>query len=223
MYPKVKQIIVTWRLGRTHGRIPIGIIKSNILNGTTFEYIPDGVKKVKEKGFTCYSDFPDLNKKYNANVLNIFSQRINNSDRTDIQKYYDFWEVPSVYKKDIFYLLAYTQGLLPTDNFEFLAEFYSIKNLKFVSEITGLSEYSLETGTLHEGEVLTWKPEPQNKYDSKAVALYKDEKIIGHVKKIHSHVFYLEGANSLQVSVKKLEQNGHINRAYILISQKQYR
>lgn len=223
MYPKVKQITVTWRLGRSYGRIPIGIIRSNVLDGTTFQYLKDGVKDAKKKGFICYPEFPDLDKRYETNVLSVFAQRINNSDRTDIQKYYDFWEVPSIYKKNIYYLLAYTQGILPTDNFEFLAEFNGVNGLKFVSEITGLSDNPLLTGTLNEGETLRWKLEPQNKFDAKAVALYKDDKTIGYVKKIHSHVFFLKGSNSLQVSIKKLEQNGHINRAFILISQKNYR
>lgn len=223
MYPKVKQITVTWRLGRSYGRIPIGIIRSNVLDGTTFQYIKEGVREAKKKGFICYSEFPDLDKKYETNVLSVFAQRINNSDRTDIQEYYNFWEVPPIYKKNIFYLLAYTQGILPTDNFEFLAEFRGVKGLKFVSEITGFSSNPLLAGMLHEGETLRWELEPKNKFDSEAVALYKEDKLIGYVKKIHSHAFLLQGSSSLQVSVKKLEQNEYINRAFILINQKDYR
>jgi hypothetical protein len=38
---------------------------------------------------------------------------------------------------DKYYMLAFT-GLLPTDNFEFLAHFNPIENLSFVTEITNL-------------------------------------------------------------------------------------
>lgn len=217
MYPKIKHIIMTWRTGKNQSRIPVGVIKSGTLNGTTFKYIKEGIKKAKLNGFECYSDFPDLDKTYDTNVLKVFSQRINNSDRTDIQKYYNFWEIPDRHKKDIFYLLAYTEGLLPTDNFEFLVEFYGVKGIKIVSEITGFTENPLKTGTLKEGDLLNWECEPNNQYDNKAVILLKGKDKIGYVKKIHSHMFYLENANKLKVKIKKLEQNGHINKAFILI------
>ena len=58
---------------------------------------------------------------------------------------------------------------------------------------------------------------PLHTYDSKAVALYKDGQMLGHVKRVHSHVFYLPSNNLLRVKVKKIEHNGHISRAYILI------
>lgn len=216
MRPHIKNITLVWRSGRSYSRIPVAIVKSNVF-GTSFKYLKDGVEQAKKEGFVCFPEFPDTNITYTINVLKALSLRINDSERSDIQDYYNFWEVPKSAQKDTYRLLAYTQGILPTDNFEFLAEYYGVKGVGFVSELTGLSINQLGNDCIHEGDELEWKLEPENKYDSKAVALYKNGQILGHVKRIHSHVFYLHNSNLLKVKVKKIEHNGHISRALILI------
>ena len=217
MYPKVKQIVVTWRQGKGYNRIPIAIVKKNESEGMSFRYIAEGVKQAKELGFVCYPDFTDVNKAYTLNIQQILSHRLNSPERPDIEKYYDFWEIPEESRGDVFRMLAYTQGQLPTDNFEFLAQYYTVNKVRFVSEITGFSKTPLETGTLHEGCELEWKLEPRNEFDKNSVALYYQSQMIGHIKRIHNEVFHLRNAGVLKVKVKKLEQNGHVNKAYILI------
>lgn len=216
MRPHIKDIILVWRPGRSHRRIPVAVIRSNAA-GTTFQYIQKGVEEAREKGFVCFPDFSDSKDTHHVNVLKALSLRINDSERSDIQNYYDFWEVPEAARQDTYRLLALTQGILSTDNFEFLAEYYGVKGVRFVSELTGLTINKLDTGMIKDGDELEWVREPQNEYDNKAVALYKNGSMLGHVKKIHSRVFYLPGSESLKVKVKKVEHNGHINKAYILI------
>ena len=216
MRPHIKNITLVWRPGKSHRRIPVAIVKSNVFE-TTFKYLKEGVEEAKKEGFVCFPDFPDTEECHKTNVLKILAQRINDSERSDIQSYYDFWEVPKKAQKDTYRLLAYTQGILPTDNFEFLAEYYGVKGVRFVSELTGLSVNELKEGCIQEGDELKWVPEPENLYDNKAVALYKNDQYLGHVKKIHSHVFYLPCSNQLKVKVKKVEQNGLITQVLILI------
>jgi hypothetical protein len=217
MYPKIKQIILTWRQGKSHRRIPIGVVKSNSSEGMSFRYLLDGVNMAKEAGFICFPEFPDTSKKYTLNVDKILSRRINNPDRADIQKYYDFWEVPDSAKTDVFKMLAYTEGQLPTDNFEFLAQYYSVTGVKFVSEVAGFHYNKIDTGILQEGDKLEWRFEKDNKQDSKAVSLYYNGYKIGYVKLIHNDIFTKKNSHILNVVVKKLEQNGHVSKAYILI------
>ncbi len=69
--------------------------------------------------------------------LDIFAQRLIKSERPDIQNFYDFWEIEPQFKDDKFYLLGHTQGLLPTDNFEFLADYKPVEGLHFLTEIAG--------------------------------------------------------------------------------------
>jgi len=150
-------------------------------------------------------------------VLEIFGQRLIKTERPDQQKYLDFWDIDTKYKDDKYYLLAYTQGMLSNDNFEFLADFYPVKGLRFVSEICGLSHLKLESGSLLVGDKLFWQLEKDNKYDSNAVKLFKGEKLLGYVKMIHSKVFY-KSNKFIQVKVKSVDQNGSINRVFIEIS-----
>ena len=217
MYPKIKQIVVTWRQGRGSNRVPIAIVKRNESEGVSFRYIHEGIIEAKKEGFVCYPDFTDVARVYQQNVLQTLSHRLVSPERPDIDKYYDFWEIPEEAKGDAYRMLAYTQGILPTDNFEFLAQYYSVREVRFVSEITGFTNNPLETGSLQEGSILEWKLDSRNEFDKDAVSLHYKSQLIGYVKRVHNNVFHLRNARLLKVKIKKLEQNGHINKAYILI------
>ena len=216
MANEIKRLYLIWRKGRGSSRIKVGEIKMKS-SGFTFSYIKDGVSKAISDGFSMYPDFPDPNKEYKENVLDIFSSRLTNPERSDTQKYYDFWGIDKDMAKDKFYLLAHTQGILPTDNFEFVAEYHPVKGLSFVSEICGLTNRKLKSDTLSIGDSLDWKLEPDNKFDKNAVHLYKDGIDIGYVKSIHCNVFHSSKRKDFSVKVKSIEKNGFIKRAFISI------
>lgn len=108
MRSHIKDIALVWRPGKSHRRIPVAVVKSNVF-GTTFRYLLDGTSEAKKQGFAGFPDFPDAKELHDTNVLKVLSRRLNDRDRTDIQSYYDFWEIPDSAKKDTFRLLAYTQ------------------------------------------------------------------------------------------------------------------
>ncbi len=214
----IGNIYLTWRKGKGNSRTAIAVIKRNVTNGVRFQYIESGVEKATLEGFKGFTDFPDTNKVYNENVLEILGKRLTNPDRDDIQKYYDFWEIRPEFKNDKYYLLAHTQGLLATDNFEFLADYSPVAGLSFISEICGLSHTHPTVDLFKEGEILNWKLNKQNPYDNKAVEVYKGDFRLGNVKLIHCNVFHKPGAGNLKIKVKSIEQNGHLNRVFIIIS-----
>lgn len=214
----IKQIYLVWRRGRNDSRIKIGKITRNQTEGVKFQYLAEGVQEALEKGFNMYPDFPDPDTIYRNNVLEIFAQRLTNTERADIHKYYNYWEILPSLKDNKYYVLAQTQGLLSTDNFEFVAEYYPVKGLKFTSEVCGLTSRQLPSGTLKVGDILQWKLDKKNKYDKYAVQLLKDGMDIGYVKTIHSKVFHDSKYKKFEIKVKSVEQNGHLNRAFISIS-----
>lgn len=214
----ISTIYLVWRKGKGSRRQIVGRIKRNSTEGVRFEYILGGVKEAQKKGFTPYIDFPDINKIYKENVLDIFSQRLLKSERSDIKRYHDFWSIDPRYKEDKFYLLAYTQGLLSTDNFEFLADFQPVKELKFVSEICGLTHAQLRPDILDIGDTLTWQLEKDNPVDKYAVKVFKDSNSIGYVKLIHSRVFHKKLKSALKIIVKNIDKNGVLNRVFVDIS-----
>ena len=213
----IAHIYLAWRKGAGFPRIIIGVIKRNAF-GVSFSYLNKGLDEAKKEGFVTYTDFPDESRVYNDGVLDIFGLRLNKSEREDIQKYYDYWEIDPQFKDDKYYLLAHTQGLLPTDNFEFLADFNPVKSLSFTTELCGLTNLQLPKDTLVEGDKLTWVKEPNNKYDKYAVKVYKGDVFVGYIKKIHSRIFYKKCRSKLQITVKSLNRNGHLNRAFLKVS-----
>jgi hypothetical protein len=213
---EIGNIHLCWRKGKGSVRIPVGIIKHNATGGVRFSYNNIGVKKAKEFGFEKYEGFPDTSVIYTENVLEIFGQRLIKSERSDTSDFYKFWNIDTKYKDDVFYMLAYTQGLLPTDNFEFLADFHPSPNLSFISEITGLTELPLPIETLKIGDKLSYKLEPENIYDKKAVGLYLNDKYLGHVKLIHSRIFH-KVSHIIPIEVYDIEKNGVLKRVFIKI------
>ena len=148
--------------------------------------------------------------------MRIFGHRILSAVGPNIDDYFDFWGINREYKSKPYYMLAYTQAMLPTDNFELLASFNPSKYFSLVSEISGLTNANLPADTLVEGDVLRVVLDPKNKYDKYAVKLVKGKTDIGYVKAVHSRVFYK--AKKLQVKVYKVEQDTKTNRVFIQIA-----
>ena len=170
------KIYLSWRQGQSHRRHIVGILQKDAEGKFTFHYFKDKVEEAKKQGFYPYTEFPDIDKSYNGNVVDIFAQRLTKAERIDVQKFYDFWEVDPRYKDDKFYLLGQTQGLVPTDNFEFLADYQPVDNLHFLTEIAGLTDKQLPPDAIAVGDKLRFELEPGNQYDPEAVKVFKKGK-----------------------------------------------
>jgi len=211
---RIGNIFLIWRKGPGSRRIPVGVIKRNSIDGTRFEYIKKNIEEANNQGFIPYTGFPDITKSYTNNVLEIFSQRLVKSERNDLSAFFEFWRIDSSKRNDSYYMLAHTQGILPIDNFEFLADFNPRKGLNFITEIAGLTKSKIPSQQLKVGDILDYKLEIDNPQDKYAVKLYKDNLELGYVKLIHSKVFH-RAKGKLKVTVHHLERNGIIQRAFI--------
>ncbi len=114
--------------------------------------------------------------------------------------------------------MGHTQGLLPTDNFEFLADYNIVPSLHFLTELAGLSKYQLPGHSLNVGDILRFEIDKENEHDSEAVKVFKGSLEIGYVKKIHCKVFHKQGAEKLKLFVKALDKNGRIKKVFIKVS-----
>mgnify|MGYP000041204646 CR=1 FL=1 len=210
-------IYVVWRKGQGSRRIPVGVIKNNATEGLRFKYLQRNLIKAAEEGFLPFTGFPETDKEYKENVLDILSQRLVKSERNDLTNFYDFWKVDLSKRLDPFYMLVQTQGLLPIDNFEFLADFNPNKGLNFISEIAGLTKTEIPSDIISEGDKLTYELEKNNDFDKYAVKLFKDNLLLGYVKLIHSKLFY-KSKRKVKVKVHHIEKNGILKRVFIDIS-----
>lgn len=215
--PFIRKLYLIWRLGKKQRRIVIGEISSH-KGEYTFKYDITGVKHASNFGFVNYPDFPDINKVYHKNVIEIFSQRLNDLNRSDTDKYFDFWEIDKRFADDKYYLLAQTQGILSTDNFEFLAWYYLKKDLIFISEIAGISYSNISSESLQIGDNLGWAREPNNSHDPNAILVKKGDTNLGYIKRIHNYVFKEKRSENLKIKVKDIERkDGNITRVFISI------
>lgn len=215
---EIGYIYLSWRQGPGKDRHIVGVLKRNATDGVRFSYIKDGVEKAKKDGFTPYTEFPDLERTYKDNVIEIFGQRITKSDRSDFSDFLQFWEADPGFKEDKFYLLAYTQGLNPADNFEFLADYNPSRTLRFVTDLAGLTVFSLAAGVIKNDDTLRYELDKHNEHDRFAVKVFKGDHFIGYIKKIHSRVFHKKGALNLKLKAKSVDQNGIVKRAFVLVS-----
>jgi hypothetical protein len=213
----IGNIQLIWRPGKGSRRISVGIIRKNESDGVRFQYNISGVEAAKKLGFEHYEGFPDTKKVYTENVLQIFGQRLIKTERTDSKDFYDFWNVDVSKAKHKFYMLAFTQGLLPTDNFEFLADFNPIKNLSFVTEITNLTELQICADKIAVGDILTYELEPENLFDKNAVKVFKNDLYLGHIKLIHCNVFH-KTKKTFNLQVRGIEKNGVLKRLFVKAS-----
>lgn len=216
---KYGKIYLAWRKGRGFARHIVGEIKSDS-EGISFKYLAnEELTKAQEDGFTNYTEFPNLEKIYTENVVEVFKQRLTKSERGDYDRFLSFWNIEQKKKEDTLYLLALTQGLVPTDNFEFLADFHVTKELRIVSELTGLTNNPIDASAVKVDDMLTFEKAP-SEHDNKQVNLYTEgRQLVGCVKKIHSRIFYKRRSEFLKVRVKAIEKNGVLKRAFIEIYQ----
>jgi hypothetical protein len=215
----IGNIHLIWRPGKGSRRISVGTIKKSASEGIRFQYNQDGVREAKKLGFVHYEGFPDTSKDkiYTENVIEIFGQRLMRSDRPDLKDFYDFWNIDLSKREDKYYMLAFTQGLLPTDNFEFLAHFNPVENLSFVTEITNLLESQIPSDKVAVGDILRYELEPNNKYDNKAVKVFKEDLYLGRIKLIHCSVFH-KTSKQFDLIVQGAEKNGVLKRIFVKAS-----
>lgn len=211
------KIHVIWRKGAGSDRHSIGVLKKDSDGKHTFAYDSSAAELQQKEGFYPYTEFQDFNKVYNGNVAEIFGQRLMKTDRPDIETFFIFWEVDKEKSGDKFYLLGKTQGLVPTDNFEFLAEYNLIPGLKFLTEITGLSQANISPDSIKVDDELNYKLEPDNTYDRYAVKVFKDDLYLGHIKKYHSMIFHKEPTRKLKLTVKAIDKNGKLKRVFVKV------
>ena len=213
------KIHLVWRQGTGTRRVSVGILEKTTDGKHIFKYDSKVAELQKTDGFTLYTEFQDIHKQYNGNVAEIFGQRLTKSDRPDVNTFYDFWEVDKDKTEDKFYLLGKTQGLVTTDNFEFLAEYNLTPNLHFLTDIAALTvNEPLVKGTIQIGDTLRFELESTNPKDKYAVRVFKGDLFIGYIKKYHCKVFHEIGADKLSLTVKAIDQNGYIKRLFVKVA-----
>jgi len=217
MTDTLKHIYLSWRKGRSSRRHLVGLLSGSFDNQIRFSYLNDGVERASLDGFRGYTEFSDFNKQYELSVLDVFAQRLTPSGRLSTSHTAKFWGVPTEKLNDKWLVLAYTQGLLSTDNFELLADFEPHVGLSFISDLAGLSYNNVPVDLLQKGDHLEWKLEVENEYDPNAVLVSKGDQKIGYIKKVHCNIFHKWPLENIKLSVHEIERNGIVKNVFIKV------
>jgi len=218
----VTKIHLSWRKGKGYERRIIGEIYRFGGMGYNFKYLKEGVEDAKKEGFINYPEFPDSsdwNFVYTEGIKEIFSLRLIPEGRSDRKQYLAFWEADKS-EYDWFDQLALTQGMLSTDNFEFLGIYNPPKINSFVTDVANLSKRNLAKDTIMTDDTLTYKIEDTiYDFNGKCVKLFHNGYEIGFIKKIHN-IFFWEAENrgfTPKVKIKAIDQNGNIKQIYVKV------
>ena len=208
-------LTLIWRKKKGDRRYIVASIKRE-KDGISFEYLPS-FKEAKKEGLEFFFGFKNEKDLTHQEISQLLSFRIISKKRPDRNEYLKFWEAESI--ENNFDLLGFTQGMTSTDNFEFLADYSTIKKekLTFVTDLAGLSHAKLKTGFVKKGEILFYKKEINNTKDKYAVAVYNKEKQqIGYIKQIHNKIFH-QSEKKFKLTVKAIDENGITKQIFVKV------
>ncbi|WP_413641781.1 HIRAN domain-containing protein [Parabacteroides distasonis] len=210
------KIYLSWRIGKGYPRIMVGMIEERS-SGVIFRYLREGVDEAVQYGFRGYPGLSLDQTFHDKNVIELFSKRIINFERNDTKWLLDFWEVDESLKGDVLYMLAMTQGKMQTDSFEFLASFIPDNGLSFVTDIAAITHYDFNLEKLQESDRLTFKKEPDNPKDEKAIQVCYKNEFVGYIKKGHNEVFWGKCSDDLKIEVKSITNTPSFKELYVKI------
>ncbi|GHS96565.1 hypothetical protein FACS189421_01840 [Bacteroidia bacterium] len=211
---KFDKIYLSWRVSKGYPRIIIGEILP-VGEDVDFKYIKDGLNQAKKYDFVGYPGLK-IDELEHKNTLNLFSKRLINTDRSDSGELLEFWDIKPEYKDNKLYVLAMTQGMTPTDNFEFLANFKLEQELEFITDIAGLTYSKFDLCRIKKGTEFTFEKE-NLKQDEYAVKVLFNKESVGYIKKGHNMVFHEKESNRLKLEVTHIskENNQIFVRVYL--------
>lgn len=216
----VNKIYLSWRKSTGNHRHLVGELYRHYEHHYTFKYLKNGVTEAKKDGFIDYPDFPNTDDTlYTENIKHAFFLRLIPEGRADRSNFLAFWEARDP-RYDWFDELALTQGLLPTDNFEFLGVFNPPKVKSFVTDLASVGRLNLPRNTVSMMNRLTYIIEDNNFDETgKAVKVLHGEKDIGYIKKVHNRYFFEAEKKGLKptIEVKAVSQNGIVKGVYLKV------
>lgn len=184
------RLLLIWQLTEGDGtgytrsrRVVAEIVKSGVDNAV-FRYLvgtPDYDAAIKD-GFKGYSAFKLGSEVFAQGVIEAFIRRLPPRKREDFDKYLNMHRLPSNFKGSDMALLGYTGARLPSDSFEITPDYSdALQPLDFVIEVAGFRYHNVSVNELEIGDKVEFILDAENQYDKDAVAIYCNQRRIGHV------------------------------------------
>jgi len=156
-----------------------------------YKYQTDNTKRnvfeALRNGYKLHPTFPDVNQKYESNVLfSAFSRRLPNMDRKDYRPLLKHLGITR--ESTEFEIMSITGGSINSDNYEFLKPIeHDGTKFKLDFYLRGWRHYNELEDEINDDDRLSLVIEDDNSYDEDAVAVYKNkETLIGYVPAFYS-------------------------------------
>ncbi|MFH1714789.1 MAG: HIRAN domain-containing protein [Elusimicrobiota bacterium] len=183
----------------------------------------DDFKLAQKNGFMCYPAFPDINRTYTINVLEVFSKRIPPRQREDYNEFLAEIRLPANAGVSDFALLGYSEVRLPSDGYAIINPFDEVdSDCEFLSEIAGLRYYDkainlLKNQQIKKGVSVAIMPDDDNQYDNNAVKVLFKDQTIGYVNRIQAKTIrrWLSTGKKVLAEVEKI--NGSEDRPSVIL------
>lgn len=224
------RLILTWQPRYPEGphlaspRMKLSIAELlHVHNNVVFRYLkntPDFIEALNS-GFVGYPAFHLSQEVHTIGVLDAFLRRLPPRSRSDFNLYLQHFGLTPDFRASEFALLGYTGARLPSDPFELFMDLSAAHTpLDFLLEIAGFRYTQPNVDTQDVINLpLHFKPEPENKFDPNAIAIYQDEYKIGYVSRaLCSSFLKLFNRGIVHAKICKLNGTKGNTTAYMLIN-----
>lgn len=172
-------------------------------------------------GFTGYPAFQikDGVDSFDNQVLEAFTRRLPPRSRGDFYRYLELRGLNPDQEISDFALLGYAGARLPDDGFEVVHPFDNVNGpFEVIVEIAGFRhESKVDPEDLKTGDEVSFKLEPNNQFDSKAIRIEQNGKKLGYVDRGRLDLFHRHLRSGHSISGEITRKNGSPERPLIYI------
>lgn len=174
-------------------------------------------KLAKEEGFIGFPAFTMNSSEPFKDVLDVFTKRLPPRKRADFGKYLSQYGLPENFSGSEISLLGYTGARLESDSFELCPDYSEISvPADLILDISGANYHVTSENLPKEETPVQFERDPENIYDSNAIAIYCNSQLIGYLNKALTKGFrhLLE---TMKISGKVLKSQIKQNKIQILV------
>ena len=203
-----KYLLLIWKDPQTRRNFTIGKLSYN--GSYSFEY-DDEIIEAEQVGWELLKAFPERKIYESETLFPIFSSRLPDKKRRDIQKILEKYDLEAF---DEYELLRKSGARLPIDTYELIDPIlpeqqtidrdFFIMGIRHYAACTGVNCDQLMSVAL--GDLLILEAEPANNYDIFAIrVLTKKGEHLGYIPRYYSHAVAEKLANGVTYSCQVVE------------------
>lgn len=185
-----------------------------------FKYLKKGkdFQLAREEGFLGFPAFAlTSTEKVHTDALDAFLTRLPPRRRADFKKYLDQYGLPADFDGSDMSLLGYTGARLASDSFELCPDYSDVEvPADLIIELSGARHHVQPGAEPQVGDSVDFFPEPENPYDTEAVAAICQGNKAGYVNKSMSKGFR-KALESMSIKGEILKSEAGRDKMQILV------